>query len=223
MKTFTMRLFEDVLPAGCAPVFLPALARAIYVLEGDLTIEHGDGAQHHRGNSAWLGDSEIALLASAAGAKLWRWELLPTAEFTPGGLRSAPAVSSECKLEAEIELDPAFHWLMRCDRVDFPPGGIAHTHVHQGPGIRCCLSGEIAIETLGQRHVHPPGSAWLELGHAPVLAPTTESEPTAFIRCFVLPRALRGRSSIRYVHPEDLSKDKPQTYHVFGDRFISLG
>jgi hypothetical protein len=127
-----------------------------------------------------------------------------------------------CKLSETIELDARQHWLMRCDKVEFPPGGIAHTHVHQGPGIRCCLHGEITIETLGTKHRHGPGDAWLELGHAPVLAPTTRERETAFIRCFVLPRACRGRSSIRYVNPEDMDKQKLQRYHVFGERFMAL-
>jgi hypothetical protein len=75
---------------------------------------------------------------------------------------------------------------------------------------------------LGHRHVHGPGEAWFELGHAPVLAPTTEATSTTFIRCFILPRACRGRSSIRIVRPEDAGKPNTQKYHVFGERFIDL-
>ena len=36
--------------------------------------------------------------------------------------------------------------LLRCDRVDFPPGGVAHRHVHPGPGIRRILYGELTID-----------------------------------------------------------------------------
>lgn len=49
---------------------------------------------------------------------------------------------------------------MRCDRVDFPAGGEALTHVHQGPGIRCRLSGTIRIDAEGQSHSYGPGGAW---------------------------------------------------------------
>ncbi|MGI4813558.1 MAG: cupin domain-containing protein [Janthinobacterium lividum] len=222
MAQFTLRLIEDVLPANQAPIYLPAAERALYMVEGAATIEFETGAQHVTAEGTWLGGGALGLLAGAEGARIWRWELLPPADATPGLIRSAPGVKSVGKLEETIELDARQSWLMRCDKVEFPPGGIAHTHVHQGPGIRCCLRGEITIETLGQTHVHQPGDAWLELGYEPVLAPTTELEETVFIRCFVLPRASRGRSSIRYVKPEDASKQKPQRYHVFGERFIEL-
>lgn len=111
---------------------------------------------------------------------------------------------------------------MRCDRVGFPPGGVALTHVHQGPGIRCCIEGEIHIETQGHKAAYRPGEAWLELGHEPVLAPTGPDGPTRFIRCFLLPRACKGRSSIRYVRDEDLSKEKVQEYFVFAERYVRL-
>ncbi|SDV46137.1 hypothetical protein [Chitinasiproducens palmae] len=221
MAAYSLRLYEDTLAPNHAPIYLPAAARACYVVHGSATFEYDEGAQHQRAGGAWLGDAPLALLAGEEGATLWRWELDAT-DAPPGELRSAPGATSTCKLAETIDLDPRQQWLMRCDSVYFPPGGIAHTHVHQGPGIRCTLEGEIAIETLGQRHVHGPGDAWLELGHAPVLAPTTEARDTTFIRCFVLPRACRGRSSIRYVHAEDGGKQKPQRYHVFGERFISL-
>lgn len=222
VKPFQMRLYEDVIAPGLAPVYLPAARRAIYVVKGDVSIEFTDGAQHQRAEGAWLGDSDVALLAGAHGATLWRWELMTGNAPTSGEIASSPGASSTLKLDAPIELDPRQHWLMRCDKVQFPPGGVAHTHVHQGPGVRCTLEGEITIETLGASHTHGPGQAWLELGHAPVLAPTTEARDTTFIRCFILPRACRGRSSIRYVKPEDTSLAKPQKYHVFGERFITL-
>lgn len=222
MALFSLRLFEDVLPANLAPVYLSAASRALYVVDGDVTVEFADGAQHQAAESAWLGDSAIALLAGVNGAKLWRWELLPAESTDPALLRSAPGATSTCKLDKTVELDARQSWLLRCDKVQFPPGGIAHTHVHQGPGIRCCLHGEITIETQGQTHVHGPGDAWLELGYESVLAPTTELCDTTFIRCFVLPQSCRGRSSIRYVRPEDAAKPKHQRYHIFGERFVRL-
>jgi hypothetical protein len=42
-------------------------------------------------------------------------------------------------------------------------------------------------------------------------------EPTAFARVMILPAALCGRSSIRYVLPEDVDKPKHQTYQLFVD------
>ena len=38
----------------------------------------------------------------------------------------------------------------------------------------------------------------------------------------ILPAALKGKSSIRYVNPEDLDKPKSQQYTVFVDEFIEI-
>jgi len=222
MNELLLRLVEDRIPAGHAPIYLPRAPRALYLVDGDLAVDFPDGGQHVPQHTAWLGDCEVTLMAGSQDARIWRWELMDAEQPLPVELRSAPGTSSVCKLEHPVELDPRTEWLMRCDRVDFPPGGVALTHVHQGPGIRCVLTGEITIETLGEAHVHPQGQAWFELGHAPVLAPTTPDAPTTFIRCFLLPRACRGRSSIRYVLAEDAAKPKTQQYHVFGERFIQL-
>jgi hypothetical protein len=180
---------------------------------GGRLIEAGQGHVH---------DGGLALVAGPTDTLLWRWELEESMRAPSPALPSAPATSSRLLLEQEVDLDRRFDWLMRCDRVDFPPGGVALTHVHQGPGIRVVHHGQIAIETLGQRHVHNTGEAWFELGHAPVRAPTTEQEPTAFVRCFLLPRALKGVSSIRYVRAEDARAPKVQEYRVFAERFIRL-
>jgi hypothetical protein len=38
----------------------------------------------------------------------------------------------------------------------------------------------------------------------------------------ILPRALQGKSSIRYVRPEDQDQPKTQQYQVFCDEAITL-
>ena len=222
MSPMILRLHEDRLPAGGDPVYLPALERALYLIEGDATVEFAEGCANRMAGSAWLGDCPIALLPGADGARLLRWELSGTAAGDRGALRSAPGARSEMKLSAEIELDPGFGWLMRCDRVAFPKGGIAYAHVHQGPGIRYCLEGALVIETQGGMHRYGPGEAWFEPGPAPVVAPTSKEVETSFVRCFLLPRSCKGRSSIRYVHPEDAAKPKLQRYKVLGERYIEL-
>ena len=222
MAAVTLRLLEDVIPVGAGPAYLPHAERALYVVEGDVTVEFPDGAQNQQAGGAWLGAGPIALSATGADARVWRWEMVGPAPNRDGRIASAPAMSSWVLLSATLDLDPAQEWLMRCDRVSFPPAGVAWTHVHQGPGIRCCQNGEITIETEGRRSTYGPGEAWLELGFEPVLAPTTPDVPTCFIRCFLLPRACRGRSSIRYVHAEDVAREKVQQYFVFGERFVAL-
>jgi quercetin dioxygenase-like cupin family protein len=117
---------------------------------------------------------------------------------------------------------PTGEYLMRCDRVDFPPGGEAFLHTHQGPGIRVLLFGSIRIETQGSTHEYGPGEAWFETGPDPVHAWTHPDEPSAFVRCMVLPRAIQGSPSIRYVRDEDRDRPKSQSYTVFLDEPVEL-
>jgi hypothetical protein len=128
-----------------------------------------------------------------------------------------PAASSAALLAAALEPPAGEELLMRCDRVDFPPGGVAYLHTHQGPGIRVLLHGTIRIETAGRSADYGPLQAWFERGPEPVFAAASSTEPTAFVRCMVLAARLRGQSSIRYVRDEDAAKPKPQRYTVFVD------
>jgi hypothetical protein len=126
-------------------------------------------------------------------------------------------------LEAEVELDPAVDWLMRCDRVDFPPGGVAYRHTHPGPGIRCLLFGAIRIETEGHEREYGPFEAWFERGPEPVLAVASASEPTAFVRVMLLPAESKGKRTIRYVDAADEEKPKLQRATVFFDHVMGSG
>lgn len=125
--------------------------------------------------------------------------------------------SPDALLHRPVSLDGDGGHLMRCDRVDFPPGGCAYLHTHRGPGIRVLLQGTIRIETQGTTHGYGPLQAWFESGPDPVFAGADEREPTAFVRCMVLPAELQGSSSISYVRPEDADKPKLQRYQVFVD------
>jgi quercetin dioxygenase-like cupin family protein len=126
------------------------------------------------------------------------------------------------KLEAHVTLDADLEWLLRCDRVDFPPGGIAYRHTHPGPGIRCLLHGSIRIESGGESHVYDPLEAWFESGPEPVLAFASEDEETAFVRVMLVPREWEGKRTIRYVDPADEDKPRLQRATVFFDEPIEL-
>jgi len=123
-------------------------------------------------------------------------------------------------LAADVALDPSVGWLMRCDRIDFPPGGIAYRHTHPGPGIRCLLHGTIRIESAGQTHEYGPFEPWFESGPDPVLATTAADEESAFVRVMVLPLEWAGKRTIRYVDPADDEKPKLQRATVFFDEPI---
>ena len=107
--------------------------------------------------------------------------------------------------------------LLRLDSVAFPAGGCALLHTHQGPGIRCIKEGSIRIDTQGHSAAYAPGAPWFEVGPDPVFAQADADIPTRFIRAMVLPQALLGTSSIRYVRDEDKDKPKSQTYRVFAE------
>jgi hypothetical protein len=125
-------------------------------------------------------------------------------------------------LTAEAALDPAVEWLMRCDRVDFPPGGVAYRHTHPGPGIRYLLFGSIRIESGGHIDEYGPSEAWFENGPEPVYAAASETEDTAFVRVLLLPREWEGKRTIRYVDPADEEKPKLQRATVFLEHPIAL-
>ncbi len=131
------------------------------------------------------------------------------------------AASPDAKLNAPVELVSEGEHLIRLDRVSFPPGGVAYLHVHQGPGIRVLLEGEIRIESDGHTDTYGPLDAWFEPGPVPVFAAAGETAPTTFVRCMVLPAELKGKSSIRYVRDEDAAKPKSQQYKVFVDEAMA--
>jgi hypothetical protein len=125
-------------------------------------------------------------------------------------------------LDAELDLDPATPWMVRCDRIDFPPGGIAYRHTHPGAGIRRLLFGSIRIEGPEHTADYGPGGAWYEGFEYPVLATASQTEPSAFVRVMLLPREWEGKRTIRYVDPADEDKPKLQRPTVFFDRPIDL-
>jgi len=210
MSKHTLSLYTDRLEPK-AERNLPGCNRVIYVCDGDAVLRSGSQAAGLAAKSAWHGRDAFTVTAGTAGAVLLRWELVAGAVAA-----SAPTLAQA------VELSDPGGYLMRCDRVDFPPGGIAYTHVHRGPGIRCLLTGTIRVEVNGAGHDIAPGEAWFEAGPDPVLALASKSAPTAFARVMILPRELRGKSSIRYVKPEDVDKPKLQTYRVFCDEPIEL-
>jgi quercetin dioxygenase-like cupin family protein len=105
--------------------------------------------------------------------------------------------------------------LLRCDRVDFPPGGVAYLHTHPGPGLRVLLTGRIRIETQGASHEYGPFEWWYETGPDPVFAAASETEPTAFVRVLVLPIEWEGKRTITYVDPADADKPKTQSARIY--------
>lgn len=121
----------------------------------------------------------------------------------------------DAMLAADVDLGPGVDRLLRLDRVDFPPGGVAYRHTHPGPGIRCLLFGSIRIESGGETHDYGPFEPWFESGPEPVFAAASTTEPSAFVRAMLLPEEWRGKRTIRYVDPADEEKPKLQRARVY--------
>jgi len=210
MSTHLLRAYRDLMVPDAQCTLANARPRIAYVRSGALTVRAAGQVAALAPNSAWHGAGSVLLRAGKGGAEVLRWELVP----------KGAAAAGEPLLESPVTLADGA-WLMRCDRVDFPPGGIAYTHTHRGPGIRILLEGAIAVRVAGAEHRMQPGEAWFEAGPDPVLALASEAAPTSFVRVMILPADLRGASSIRYVLPEDQDKPKRQSYQVFVDEPIA--
>jgi len=215
MAGYALRLTRDDLPAGAAPRTLPALNRVLYVLAGDVTVATGGQETRLAEHSASFAGGAITPAVGPRGATVLRYELVREG--------AAPDAAGTLLLEHPIQLAAGEPYLMRCDRVDFDPGGVALPHRHKGGGIRCLIAGsmELRIEGHPTRTIEP-GQAWFESGREPVYAAGAPDAPTSFIRVSILPRAIRGQSSIMYVDPDDGKRGRPRRYTVFVDEPIKL-
>jgi len=218
MTDHILRLYCDRLGARAslsAP--LAAANRVIYATDGMAIVRAGGCAATLSANSAFFSAAETGVTAGADGARLLRYELTPTVQKAAGD-----RITSELLLEATLILDAADGYLMRCDRVDLPPGGIAYTHTHQGGGTRCLLAGGFNVKVDGETKTIAPGEAWFEAGPDPVLAWAPDDRVGHFSRVMILPRSLKGKSSLSYVNAADADKPKLQKYTIFVDEFIEL-
>ncbi|MEE8407752.1 MAG: hypothetical protein V3S32_11460 [Acidimicrobiia bacterium] len=133
-----------------------------------------------------------------------------------------PKPDSPALLSVDLDLDLSKRWLVRCDRVDFPPGGIAYLHTHPGPGIRCQLFGRLTVTSAGKTETYGAMEPWFESGPVPVYAEASGTEPGAFVRVLILPVEWAGRRTIKYVKPEDVNKPRLQKASVFLEEEIRL-
>ncbi len=162
MPDHLLRLTRDDFDANAAlDEPLPPAIRAIYVADGMASVRTGGGTATLSANSALFHTGTMSIAARAEGACLLRYELDPGQ-----GVPAGEGVRSELKLEAALRLDDPDGYLLRCDKVELPPGGIAYTHTHQGGGIRCLLEAGSTSGCMTRR----PSSAPTTPGSRP--APT---------------------------------------------------
>jgi hypothetical protein len=221
IATYELKLYRENIAAGAAvKIVATSAVVARYVVSGTVRVRSDVLAGAFSANSGFMLRGPHEIRGGSVSAVALRWELASAGDAA--SVSNSENVSSTLLLKATLPLAADGEYLLRCDRVDFPPGGVALLHTHQGGGIRCLLQGSIEIETQGARHGYGPLEAWFEAGPDPVFAAASKSEHSAFARVMILPRALLGKSSIAYVNPEDLAKPKNQSYQVFIDAPLDL-
>ena len=140
------------------------------------------------------------------------WEIDPSEALVTARRKDVPALMVGVDIAGRERAGE--EWIVRCDRVDFPPGTVAYRHDHAGPGIRRLLCGELTIESDEGTHTYGAGQAWFEDAGSPVVATASATEATAFVRVLLLPPEWAGRRTIRYLDPADEEKPRRQRASV---------
>lgn len=216
-STYVLRLVKDVFSPHAASKHLPDGCRIVYCNAGDLSFESGGVLQP---DEARFMRSGMVIRAGTEGGELWRWELdEKTAEPL---LNLGEGIHSEIVEQNEVpSVENLDDWLIRCDSVLFPTGGTAVPHSHLGPGIRCIRNGKLTLSTDKLSRDYMPGDAWFEPGSQTVWAEACTEECTRFIRVLLLPKEVKGKSSIRYLNEADRRKPKSQRYKSYVDELLS--
>src|SRR2546426_2571959 len=133
---YALRLCEDTRPASgrCA---LGALNRVLYVRRGALAVGTDSREAAVTADHAWHGVHACEIVAGDTDSTVLRYELIRGAAPLGGVTGGA----TQGLLEHAIDLDPCAEDLMRADRGDFAPGGVALPHPHPGGGNRCPIAG----------------------------------------------------------------------------------
>jgi len=215
---FTLSLCEDTLPAEAHGV-LGALNRILYARRGGVRVTSAAPEVSLAEGQAWHDAGACEIAGGESRCTVLRYEL----RRGTAAPDAVAAGATRVLLQHPIDLDPRAEYVMRADRVDFAPGGVALPHRHRGGGIRCLIAGSLEV-TVGDAPARKvtPGGAWFESGREPVLALASKDEATSFVRVAILPREIRGRTSIMYLNPKDAERGRPRTYTVFVDEPIAI-
>lgn len=218
MRKYVFRVYHDRSEKD-ASVDLPGCIRVIYCVSGAASIKAHDNDMTIEADQAWHGTGNVTVTTTAADTELWRWEFIPADVALCGKIAQSGVISRDAGTY-NVELDPDFPRMIRCDRVNFPPGGVAWHHIHAGPGVRSLLEGTIYLDANGKQWQGTPRTTWIEYGPEEVYAKGDDDEPTSFIRVMILPRSYKGKSSITYTRPEEEDLPKVQQYQRYLDEFI---
>lgn len=201
-----LALFEERLEGGM--LVLPSAVHGIYLRHGGVALDGAplapDSGVLARGGATLAGTGEV-----------WRFEVSEVADLT------APHEHARLVLAHPLPRDPAAPFVLRMDRVDFPPEGATPKHGHAGPGIRRLLSGRLLAEVGDEAHRIDPGGAWFETGTDPVIG-RVMAPGSAFIRCMVLEADLLGRPTFRPWSAEEAAKPRSASSRLYFDTLTAL-
>jgi quercetin dioxygenase-like cupin family protein len=219
MGKYVFRIFHDRYAPGTSAE-LPACTRVTYCVSGSAEIK-SDKQAALATDQACHTSSPAVVAVGAEDTLVWRWEFIRAENVFDGKIR-LDGVESRNAGVYTLEMDPNFPRMIRCDRVNFPPGGIAYHHIHAGPGVRSLLTGSLYLDSGGRQWQGTPGSTWIEHGPEEVLAKADDDLPSSFVRVMVIPRAYKGKSTITYVRPEEADLPRVQKYDRYLDEFIDI-
>src|SRR5262245_44068036 len=219
---YTLELIRDTVAASARAFHPLPLNRILFVTSGEIVVTSEGKESRLEGNQGWHSPNACVIVAGPQGAVVLRYQLRPDGDSASVATPAVGVVSASL-LAHSVDLDPAQPYLIRNDRVDFDPNGVALPHRHKGGGIRCLIEGRLDLRVEG----HPPrsiepGQAWFESGREPVYAAADPAVPTSFVRVPILPRAIRGQSSIMYVDPAAAAPGRPRRYTVYVDEPIEI-
>jgi hypothetical protein len=219
MTMFRLRIYQDHFTEE-VQAQLPAERRVLYCVAGCAEIKDAEKTETVKGDGAWFSAKATTVRGRDEGACIWRWELVtPDA---PSGELKGEGIISRLAGDYEIKVDTSVKRLMRLDRVSFPLGGEALTHIHAAAGVRCLLEGNLLLDSVGHRYRVWPGDPWVEHGPDSVYAKASEHQLSSFVRVMIVPEQYKGRSTITYVNADDLEKPKSQSYKRYLEEPISL-
>lgn len=200
----------------------PAIPRIIYGIEGTALLDADCSVTNRlKPNTALYYNGSLDIKVEGIKTTILIWEVVGTPTRLDDNLESN-CVQVKTKFQSDINLDVSKEYIIRCDRVDFPLGGIAYTHTHKGPGIRYLLSGSLEVMVNQNKSYIAPNQAWFETGPEHVYAVASDKNLTSFVRVMVLPISTKGLKSIEYVLEEDHDKPKLQKYTMFIDSELCM-
>ncbi len=201
-----LALFEDRLEGEART--LPPAVRGLYLRHGSVTLDGvplaPDTATLAKGAAVVAGSGEV-----------WRFEVSDAPAL------AAPEEYATLILAHPLPRDAAAPFVLRMDRVDFPPEGATPKHGHAGPGIRRLLSGRLLAEVGEEAHRIEAGGAWFETGADPVIG-RAMLPGSAFVRCMVLDAELLGRPTFRAWDAAEAAKPRSTSSRLFFDTLTGL-